>query len=343
MSVTLKQLAEFCGLSAGTVSKALNRHPAVNQATSEYVIRAAQKLGYVPNRAGKALSALKKPLQVGALLPSVNNPFFDDIKQGMQQAVRDYRELGLSLNLKEVEGWDGQTHLQALTELEAEGCGAFCLCCPSVPSVLTKINCLKQTAAVACINHATVGVSPHFFVGVDFYRSGLLAANLAQLRFKGERMRLLIVIGLRQLIGHQKRIDGFLQGLSQFNADFEVRTIAEGRDNAELSQKLTALALDNDREINCVYIATGSGLSGACAALQSRRARELFVIGTDDMPPAPDYLKQGILQAVICQDPRLQGYQALVKLYKLHTALQLRQEPDLILEPSVKLRAHFSG
>ena len=304
MSVTLKQLAEFCGLSAGTVSKALNRHPAVNQATSEYVIRAAQKLGYVPNRAGKALSALKKPLQVGALLPSVNNPFFDDIKQGMQQAVRDYRELGLSLNLKEVEGWDGQTHLQALTELEAEGCGAFCLCCPSVPSVLTKINCLKQTAAVACINHATVGVSPHFFVGVDFYR---------------------------------------LQGLSQFNADFEVRTIAEGRDNAELSQKLTALALDNDREINCVYIATGSGLSGACAALQSRRARELFVIGTDDMPPAPDYLKQGILQAVICQDPRLQGYQALVKLYKLHTALQLRQEPDLILEPSVKLRAHFSG
>ena len=167
----------------------------------------------------------------------------------------------------------------------------------------------------------------------------MLAANLAQLHFRSDKLRILIVIGLRHLAGHQQRIDGFLQGLSQFNADFEVRSIAEGQDNAELSRELTALALDKDPEINCVYIATGSGLSGACEALQSRHGGELFVIGTDDMPPAADYLKQGILDAVICQDPLRQGYQAVFKINSLHAALKLRTEPDLIIEPSVKLRA----
>ena len=59
MSVTLKDLAKTCGVSVGTVSRALNEKNEVSAKTSERIRKLAQEMGYIPNRAGRALSAQK--------------------------------------------------------------------------------------------------------------------------------------------------------------------------------------------------------------------------------------------------------------------------------------------
>ena len=52
--VTLKDVAEFSGVSTATVSLALNGGP-VNAKTRARVIEAARKLNYVPNAIGRSL------------------------------------------------------------------------------------------------------------------------------------------------------------------------------------------------------------------------------------------------------------------------------------------------
>ena len=59
MSVTLKDLAKTCGVSVGTVSRALNEKNEVSAKTSERIRKLAQEMGYIPNRAGRALAAQK--------------------------------------------------------------------------------------------------------------------------------------------------------------------------------------------------------------------------------------------------------------------------------------------
>ncbi len=48
-NITLQDIAESTGISASTVSRALNNHPKINQKTKEKVWKVAKKLGYLPN------------------------------------------------------------------------------------------------------------------------------------------------------------------------------------------------------------------------------------------------------------------------------------------------------
>ena len=128
MSVTLKDLAKASGVSIGTVSRALNDKNEVSAKTSERIRQLAQELGYIPNRAGRALSAQKSINYVGITIPSINSPFFDDLKKGIDHALREFKDLGIDIVLKEQEGWDVNKQIEASDELDKSGCTAFVLC-----------------------------------------------------------------------------------------------------------------------------------------------------------------------------------------------------------------------
>ena len=51
---SIKDIAKACGVSVATVSKALNGHNDISQATKEKVREAARQLGYMPNSAARA-------------------------------------------------------------------------------------------------------------------------------------------------------------------------------------------------------------------------------------------------------------------------------------------------
>lgn len=53
--VTIREIANFCGVSTATVSKALNHGTDIGKATALRIRAAAQKLGYYPNSAALAL------------------------------------------------------------------------------------------------------------------------------------------------------------------------------------------------------------------------------------------------------------------------------------------------
>lgn len=73
--VTIKKIADLCGVSRGTVDRVINDRGNVKPETRELVLNMAKQLGYKPNPAGKALSARKKHPVVGVLLSSEGNPF----------------------------------------------------------------------------------------------------------------------------------------------------------------------------------------------------------------------------------------------------------------------------
>lgn len=65
--VSLKTVAEECGVSVATVSKALNNHKDISEATRIFVCETAKRLGYLPNSQARALKTNKSYL-IGVLL-----------------------------------------------------------------------------------------------------------------------------------------------------------------------------------------------------------------------------------------------------------------------------------
>ena len=74
-SVTIKDIAEYLGISHSTVSRALSDHPYTNEQTKQKVRHAVERLGYVPNAAARNLRSDKGSL-VGLILPYIQNELF---------------------------------------------------------------------------------------------------------------------------------------------------------------------------------------------------------------------------------------------------------------------------
>jgi LacI family transcriptional regulator len=85
-AVTLKELARLLGLSATTVSRALNNYPEVGAATRLRVLEAATRHGYAPNQSARRL-ATGRAMAIGHVLPlggahEMINPLFAEFIAG---------------------------------------------------------------------------------------------------------------------------------------------------------------------------------------------------------------------------------------------------------------------
>ena len=80
---TIHQVAERCGVSISTVSRALSRPERVNAATRATVLAAAAELGYQPSPRARALLT-GRSLTIVLMVPDITNPFFFDLIRGAQ-------------------------------------------------------------------------------------------------------------------------------------------------------------------------------------------------------------------------------------------------------------------
>jgi len=108
--VTSIHIAEICGVSRGTVDRALNNRPDINAETKEKIQRVAQQLGYRPNHLAKSL-VTGQTMSIGLVLFDVNNRIFAQLVQVIEAEARSR---GYLVNLL-------LTHANPTNELESVG------------------------------------------------------------------------------------------------------------------------------------------------------------------------------------------------------------------------------
>ena len=81
---TIKDVAALAGVSAATVSRALDDRPEISSETKERVRSVCAQLGYVPNAADRGLAG-HATHTIGLVLPDISNPYFS----GMATAIEE--------------------------------------------------------------------------------------------------------------------------------------------------------------------------------------------------------------------------------------------------------------
>jgi LacI family transcriptional regulator len=87
MTVTIKDVAKAAGVSVASVSRALNGHANVTEATRDRIRGIAAKLRYMPNNAARSLIT-RRTQTIGALLPDLHGAFFSELIRGIDLAAR---------------------------------------------------------------------------------------------------------------------------------------------------------------------------------------------------------------------------------------------------------------
>lgn len=107
--VTIYDIANACGCSSATVSKALNNYPDVSAKTKDRILKKAKELGFVPNLQARALST-NRSWNIGVLfedksLSGLTHYFFSQVLQGVKEQAEEkgYDITFISKNLGGVE------------------------------------------------------------------------------------------------------------------------------------------------------------------------------------------------------------------------------------------------
>lgn len=342
MKVTVKSLAQAAGVSRGTVDRVLHNRGSVKEDVAIRVRLLAKELGYVPNRAGRALAAYKTPIKIGALMPSVGNAFYQDIIQGIDEAQREFQDLGLEVILREVEGFDERVHLDSISYLLHKGCRGLCLATVNTPVLRERVNELHDHGTpIVLLNTDIEDAHRLCYVGSDYLTAGATCAGMLALA-RHEPLHILIVTGSRLILGHNLRIKGFEKELQEQKVDYKIVDIVESFDSDIKAQQVTFKVLKEHPEINCVYV-TGAAVQGVGAALIANGNHNIFAIGFDDLYSTKQLVAAGIIKFVVCQQPIRQGYHAIKRAYQAVAGQLDEVVPDFITETIIKIKTNLDA
>jgi len=237
----IRDLAQHLNLSIGTVSRALNGKPDVNEETRRRVLEAASALGYVPNQAGRALRSgatgvVGFMMQTGSEITGEGDVFFMSVFDGVQ-AVFARHQLDLVALLCSSEE-DPDAYMQRVV---ARGF-ADALIISATKREDHRINYLATRKIPFIALGRSLTDAGHPWLDLDF--EGMAEAGVARLVGKGHR-RIGIYAPLDDTNLGYVFIDAYRKALEQrgiaFDPDLVFRAYPNERGGHEIAHAIAAM------------------------------------------------------------------------------------------------------
>lgn len=307
--VTIKQIAELCGVSRGTVDRVLNGRGKVKPEKERLVLEMAAKLHYHPNPAGKALAARKKHPAVGVLLLSEGVRFFDDVLSAMHKLADKYDSYGLKVIWRSMRGFDLDKQCAIIDELSAQGINALIIDPLNHPRIVEKIDeCVAANIFVVTLNNDVETSKRQCYVGPDYPNGGRTAAALLHM-IHPQALHTGVLLGSMQMLGHRQRLDGFLEVMRE-HPDFHYCGVQETEDDDMIAYEEVRQMLLDHPDLNSLFVIS-AGAYGAARAILAANRQDITTVVFDTIPTTIEMMKQGIIQAAIYQHPHQQGQRAM--------------------------------
>ncbi len=332
VSVTIKKIATLSGVSRGTVDRVLHNRGRVNEETASKVMLCARELGYEPNRVAKALATRKKNNLVAVIICTGQNPFFDEVLNGIQEMEKEFRHYGISVVIKRLDTLDATAQCAAIEKLCEEMTGLIItpIDHPKVKKILNSL-----TIPIVNLNTDIEGTKRIAYVGTDYRRGGRLAGGMVNI-IKPSGANIGIVGGSKKLYGHRLREEGFLSELS--TQQYKIKPTVYCEDDDILAFEVTSELIKSD-DIDLLFIAAG-GVNGACRAIAAQK-KTLSVICFDATRLSVELIKSGVVTATICQNPTLQGEKAMMIMLDFLVLGHAPESGEYILEHEIKIKQSF--
>lgn len=318
-SVTLADVARAAGVAPSTVQRALSGLPGVSAEKAQKIRDLSQRMGYQRNAMASLLKSIGRDIAV--ILPKpdfYSGELWDGIHQFFAENPAFHFDLHEYTYFRTPDAL-GKVLKQVYDEHGTRLCGVITM--GEARPDAQEIYQLWRQAHI-----------PVVFVGTDSTPAdriccslgydelaGKMAADLLMLAGKSEHIKVLIT-GDFSIADQFYNMQGFEQAIMQQEIGCEILKYTPGTTTVSVKDTLCSY-LEGDPSITTVYSTSARNTVSMCeAALEVGRARELRLIGSDLFPQSRQFLKDGVLNAVIHKLPQKQAYhaaQALVN-YLIH-------------------------
>ncbi|MFE2554917.1 LacI family DNA-binding transcriptional regulator [Streptomyces sp. NPDC059352] len=276
---TLEEVAARAGVGRGTVSRVINGSPKVSEQAKAAVERAVAELGYVPNRAARALAGSRTDA-VALVIPETEarlfaEPYFLDIIRGVSTELADAdKQLLLTLIRSEQER---QRFEQYLAAQRVDG-----VLLVSVHGDDPLPDQVRALGLPAVLNGRRREDERVAFVDSDNTGAGRTA--VAHLAARGRR-GIATITGPLDMYVARCRLDGYREGLADAGLAPDEALVANGDFTEEGGRRAMLELLDRRPDLDAVFAASDVMAAGARGVLREAGRRvpeDVALVGVDD-------------------------------------------------------------
>ncbi|MFE7707899.1 LacI family DNA-binding transcriptional regulator [Streptomyces sp. NPDC057486] len=294
---TLEEVAARAGVGRGTASRVINGSPRVSAHTREAVEAAVAELGYVPNRAARALAGNRTDA-IALVVPESESrffaePYFSDIVRGVGAALAE-TDMQLLLTLA---GNDRERRrlAQYLTAHRVDG-----VLLVSVHADDPLPDLLEQLGMPAVMSGRRSASEPLAAVDSDNFEGARSAVD--HLISRGRRS-IATITGHLDVYGAQRRLDGYRKAVASAGLEPDERLIAPADFTEEGGARAMRDLLARRPDVDAVFAASDVMAAGARQVLREEGRRipdDVALVGFDDsavarhMDPALTSVRQPI-------------------------------------------------
>ncbi|MFI5754922.1 LacI family DNA-binding transcriptional regulator [Streptomyces sp. NPDC051569] len=280
---TLEEVAALAGVGRGTVSRVVNNSPRVKDTTRHLVEQAIAELGYVPNRAARALAGSRTDA-VALVIPETGKrffaePYFSEIVHGVGDGLAG-TELQLLLTLVRTED-ERQRFLDYARARRIDG-----VLLVSLHSSDPLPDLLAGMGMPTVLSGRRSGEESMSYVDSD--NAGGARAAVRHLAASG-RSRIATITGPLDMYAAQCRLRGYEEAVREADGGPGTGRIAHGDFTEESGRRAMAELLERCPGVDAVFAASDVMAAGALHTLRAAGRRvpeDVAVVGFDDSPIA---------------------------------------------------------
>jgi len=314
MRVTIRQIAEICGVHRSTVDKVLHDRDGVSDEVRQKIKKVIEELGYKPNIAGKALSYQKRRFVIAVLLLKVDA--LEEIKAGVEEAYREYKDFGLEIECYETNNYDVEEQLSAINLVKHKNISGMVICPIDNERIRNAVNeVVEMGIPVVTTNSDLADCKRLCTIGQDSLRAGRVAGQLMGEILKGNGKVAAITYSYG-LLSNNERLKGFEAVINERYPGIEIVEKIETYEKRVVTFQKTLSLLETVKDLNGIYITCGCVSEVGKAVRLMDKSRDIKIISFDLYPEIVELVKEGVINFTIGQDLFAQGYKPVRVLFE---------------------------
>lgn len=313
--MTLEEIAREIGISRTTIYKVINNKGYVSEETSRIVNEALKKYHYVQNRNARNL-AMNKHYTVGyvGFKSKSANYFSTEIGKGIRRAVKEFGDDGLSVLMAEYDAGKPVGQLAAVKEMLKQGVNAFVLAYSDkeiIQKILAQLK--KAHAKVVLLSRDYQEDESSYYVGVDYYQSGRLAAELMGKMLMGGKVFVPVTEEYKTNPDVVARLQGFMDKIEEYPY-IELLPVSYGLTEENRIYEVIGNCVEKESDLTGIFDLTYR-LDVIAKLLGDKGRRDIKLVGFDLFEEIRSYVEDSSIDAVVYQDLNMQAYQAVKILF----------------------------
>lgn len=308
----IKDIAERANVSAGTVDRVIHNRGRVSENAKKRILKAMEDLRYEPNMMARALVSSGE-FRIAALIP---DPTYDEYWEapfrGVDEAEAQMRQYGVIVDKFLFEQNDVESfkrEAQRLSEMSYKGILVAPIFYRESLAFLSKWS--QEGIPFNLFNTHIPDYEPVTYVGQDSYQSGLLAGKL--LHYGSNEPGTFIVAHLEKEVLNSthlvKKEQGFMDYFDDRKANgFKiVRAEINNWDDMEVCSGQLDSLIEEYPDLRGFFV-TNSRSFVIGDYLKEKGLAGLQLVGYDLLTKNIGLLNEGVIDFLINQNPRGQGY-----------------------------------